>query len=256
MTTCREIAELATDHAEGQLDPSARAGFEAHLASCAACTAYVRQLEVAARAVARIPEPEISPQLREELFRRFDDWAATRAAAEPSGWRTRASVPAVLAAMAALVAFARHRSQSPREWGVAAALAAVALALGARAGRFALGVAASAVAAAVAAALLAGGSGPLDLGQGLECLATQLASAAGVGGVAWLAVRRGTTERMRRALATGAVVGALGATAALQLTCPAHEALLHLLAFHAGGVAVVAAAALLLLRRPARPAGA
>jgi hypothetical protein len=61
---------------------------------------------------------------------------------------------------------------------------------------------------------------------------------------------------MRRALATGAVVGALGATAALQLTCPAHEALLHLLAFHAGGVAVVAAAALLLLRRPARPAGA
>ncbi len=147
-----------------------------------------------------------------------------------------------------LLAFARNRSQSPDDWAVGAALAVAALAIAALAGRFALGVVVAAVSSAVAAALLAGRSGGLEVASGVDCLGVEFLTAAAVGGTAWLMARGGSRRAARRSLAVGAVAGALVADAALQVTCGAHDALPHLLTFHAGGVLLVAAAAFLVLR--------
>jgi len=121
----------------------------------------------------------------------------------------------------------------------------------AMAGRFAVGVVVAAVSAAVAAALFAGGQGPLAADHGVACLSIELAAAALVGGAAWIGARGGTPRAVRRSLAAGAVAGALAADAALQITCGAHNAMPHLLTFHAAGVLLVAAVALLVgLKRP------
>jgi hypothetical protein len=44
-------------------------------------------------------------------------------------------------------------------------------------------------------------------------------------------------------VAAAAAAGALAADAALQVTCAAHTAVPHLLAFHVGGIVLAAAAA-------------
>ena len=155
-----------------------------------------------------------------------------------------------------LVAFARQRSQAPDDWWIGSALALAALATAAAAGRFAVGVVLATVSAAAAAALLGGGGGAVAVSTGVECLAIELASAAVLGGAAWLGARRGPPAFVRRSLAGGAVAGALVADAALQVTCGAHDALPHLLLFHVGGVLVAAAGALFILLAQARPARA
>jgi hypothetical protein len=258
MPTCKQMTEMATDRAEGNLGVFARLAFDRHLAGCPGCTAYVRQLEVARQAVARIPAPEISPALNDALLAGFDAWAAARPPLpEPAARPARRFSPwpllAGVATLAVLVAFARHQSRAPDDWLVGSALALAALAMAAVAGRLAVGVVVAAVSAAVAAALLRGGSGGLDAVAGLDCLATELVAAALVGGAAWLGARRESRRVGLRALAAGGVAGTVIADAALQITCRAREAMPHLLVFHVGGVLLVAAVALVLLRaRPVR----
>jgi hypothetical protein len=269
MLTCKQIAELATDHAEGYLDLRRGLRFRLHLAICRHCRAYVRQLSSTAGALLRLPEPEVSPDLAEALLRRFDGWKSASEAAEegrvsaaaqvthpapssaPSRRRDGTVGPAAGAAVAAfalLVAFASHRSPSVEDWAVALVLAGGAAALAALSSRFSLGVAVAAVFAAVAAALARGGQGPLAFSMGLDCLATEIGAAACVAGVVWLAVRRGPSAGTRNALAAAGAAGAVAADAALQVTCAASASLAHLLVFHAGGVAAVAAGAIVLSR--------
>jgi hypothetical protein len=262
MLTCKEITELATDHAEGHLPLVAALRFRLHVAACRHCRAYVRQLAAAAGALRRLPEPEVSPDLEDALLRRFDSWKATRGAVEERqasgasrfafragrgggrapGGRLRAAGSA-LAAFALLVAFASHRSPAMEDWAVALVLAGGAAALAVLASRFSLGVAAAAVFAALAAALARGGRGPLALPTGLHCLATEIGAAAAVAGVVWLALRRGPSAWARQALAGTAAAGAVAADAALQVTCSASASLAHLLVFHVGGVVAAAAGA-------------
>ena len=78
MLTCKEITELVTAYAEGRLGLLDRLRFQLHLGMCRHCRRYVRQLEATARALGRLPEPEIPPELRDELLRRFDGWKARR----------------------------------------------------------------------------------------------------------------------------------------------------------------------------------
>jgi hypothetical protein len=275
MLTCKQIAELATDHAEGHLDLRGGLRFKLHVAICRHCRAYVRQLAITAGALGRLPDPEVSPDLEDALLRRFDGWKASPEAAEerhasgasqvafpvplsiPSrrreegGVRTWTAGPAVgsaLAAFALLVAFASHRSPSTEDWAVALVLAVGAAALAALSSRFSLGVAVAAVFAALAAALARGGHGPLAFSAGLHCLATEIGAAACVAGAAWLAVRRSPSPRARNALAAAGAAGAVAADAALQVTCAASASLAHLLVFHVGGVVAVAAGAVLLSR--------
>ena len=244
---------MATDRAEGALDESARIAFDEHLHGCVGCTAYVRQLDMTRQALGRLPEPEISPALNDALLSGFDAWAAARdgspAKATAPDWRFSPwSAAAALGMVVLLLVFARQLFQAPEDWAIGAVLALAALAVASLAGRFAVGVVVAAVAAAAAAAVAGGSAGALDLATGAECLVVVLASAGLVAGAAWLGVRGGSRLAVRSTLAMGGLAGALAADAALQLTCHAHGALPHLLAFHLGGVLLVAAAAVAVVR--------
>jgi predicted anti-sigma-YlaC factor YlaD len=78
MLTCKEITQLVTDYAEGHLRFLDRMRFRLHIGMCRNCRAYVRQLEATAKALGKLPEPEIPPDLKAELMRRFEGWKAHR----------------------------------------------------------------------------------------------------------------------------------------------------------------------------------
>lgn len=74
MLTCKQITELVTDYAEGQLGLTDRLRFWMHIGMCRHCRRYVRQLQATAKALGKLPEPEIPPDLEDELLRRFESW--------------------------------------------------------------------------------------------------------------------------------------------------------------------------------------
>ena len=72
--TCREVVELVTDYLEDTLSRRDRRRFEAHIARCDGCTAYLEQIRVSIAALGRVPEESISPAAREALVGAFRDW--------------------------------------------------------------------------------------------------------------------------------------------------------------------------------------
>jgi anti-sigma factor RsiW len=78
MLTCKQIAELATEYAEGRLGLADRLRFQLHIGLCANCRTWVRQLKATARALGRLPAPEVPPELEAELLRRFEGWRKGR----------------------------------------------------------------------------------------------------------------------------------------------------------------------------------
>lgn len=78
MLTCKEITELVTAYAEGQLRLWDRLRFRLHIGMCRNCSAYVRQVQATAKALGRLPPPELTPELEAELMRRFESWKAKR----------------------------------------------------------------------------------------------------------------------------------------------------------------------------------
>lgn len=78
MITCREIAELVTDYVEGRLTFRDRLRFHLHLGLCRNCRAYVRQVKATARALGKLPPPEVPRELEDELMRRFEGWRKGR----------------------------------------------------------------------------------------------------------------------------------------------------------------------------------
>ncbi|MCM2333054.1 MAG: zf-HC2 domain-containing protein [Anaeromyxobacteraceae bacterium] len=76
MLSCKEITELVTAYAEGQLSFGDRLRFRLHIATCRGCKTYVRQLQATAKALGKLPPPELPPDLQAELLRRFEDWKA------------------------------------------------------------------------------------------------------------------------------------------------------------------------------------
>jgi anti-sigma factor RsiW len=74
MLSCKEITELVTAYAEGQLSFADRLRFRFHIALCRGCRTYVRQLRATARALGQLPPPELPPGLEAELMRRFEGW--------------------------------------------------------------------------------------------------------------------------------------------------------------------------------------
>jgi anti-sigma factor RsiW len=71
---CQELVELVTDYLEGRLSPADRERFDAHIAGCDACTAYLDQMRMTLAALGRIPEESISAPAREELLVAFREW--------------------------------------------------------------------------------------------------------------------------------------------------------------------------------------
>jgi hypothetical protein len=215
----------------------------AHASGCAGCARALREAgRLQSLIVAHEPPPlpagalerasrEIRARLRRDERRRLVG-----------------SIAALCASALVFVGFVRTRSPSLSDWALAATVWAVAVVVASTASRKPLVATALAVLAAVAAAAISGAPGPLAAALGLECLATELASAAMVVGAVWLALRGGTSPA-QSAMAAAAAAGALAGDAALQVTCAAHTAFPHLLAFHVGGVVIAAAGASVLWRR-------
>jgi anti-sigma factor RsiW len=78
MLTCKEITELVTEYAEGNLSFMDRLRFQMHIGMCRNCRRYVRQVKATAAALGMLPSPELSPDLEQELLRRFESWKQTR----------------------------------------------------------------------------------------------------------------------------------------------------------------------------------
>lgn len=73
--TCRELVELVTEYLEGGLSAVERTRFEAHLASCAGCRAYLDQFRHTIEALGRLPEESLSSEARAALLDAFRGWS-------------------------------------------------------------------------------------------------------------------------------------------------------------------------------------
>ena len=71
---CRELVELVTEYLEERLSPDDRARFDAHLAACEACRAFLEQFRRTIRALGRLPEEALSVEARATLLAAFRDW--------------------------------------------------------------------------------------------------------------------------------------------------------------------------------------
>jgi anti-sigma factor RsiW len=72
--TCQELVELVTDYLEQRILEAERARFEAHLAICGDCRAYVAQMRATVRLLGRLPITAPSEAARRELLALFRHW--------------------------------------------------------------------------------------------------------------------------------------------------------------------------------------
>jgi anti-sigma factor RsiW len=71
---CRELVELVTAYLEGTLAADERARFEAHLAACRHCRAYLEQMRLTLKALGRLTEEDVAPDAEAALLRAFRGW--------------------------------------------------------------------------------------------------------------------------------------------------------------------------------------
>ena len=72
--TCQNVAEVVTEYLEGAMPFSTRIRFHMHLGLCLACRTYLKQMKYTVQTLGKLPSEPISPQIREELLRRFRHW--------------------------------------------------------------------------------------------------------------------------------------------------------------------------------------
>jgi len=72
--TCRELVELMTDYLEGALAPAERARFEAHLAGCPHCPAYLDQMRTTIRIIGKLRAETLPPAATRAMLTLFRDW--------------------------------------------------------------------------------------------------------------------------------------------------------------------------------------
>ena len=70
---CRELVELVTDYLEGALPEAERARFDAHMAGCDGCTAYLEDMRRLVASLHAVPAPPADPHVRETLERAFGE---------------------------------------------------------------------------------------------------------------------------------------------------------------------------------------
>ena len=76
---CRELVELVTDYLEGAMPPAERARFEAHVATCDGCDAYLIQMRETIVVLGTLPADRLSSTAEEQLRGAFRDWRAGQA---------------------------------------------------------------------------------------------------------------------------------------------------------------------------------
>jgi anti-sigma factor RsiW len=80
--TCRELVELVTEYLAGTLDRVDRRRFDAHIAECDGCAAYVDQMRQTVEAFGHLDEQSLDPHAREELMGVFRNWRRERVSAD------------------------------------------------------------------------------------------------------------------------------------------------------------------------------
>ena len=245
MIDCDRLRADAPGLAALPADAPERVAAWAHASGCAGCARALREAERLQSLLANLEPVPLPAGALEQASR--DIHAALRREARR---RIAGTIAALCATASIFVGFARARSQSPVDWALAAALWALAVVVVLAAGGKPLLATVVAVAGSGAAAVLSGGAGPLVPWLGVECLATELVSAAVVVVAGWLVARGGATSPGRSALVAAAAAGALAGDAALQVTCSAHAYMPHLLAFHVGGVLIAAGVVSMITRLP------
>jgi len=72
--SCREFVDLVTDYVEGALAPRDRSEFEAHLAVCGGCAAYLDGMRRTIELTGRLTEADVAPEIERELLAAFRGW--------------------------------------------------------------------------------------------------------------------------------------------------------------------------------------
>ena len=71
---CRELVELVTEYLEGVLPAAEQERFEAHIAGCRGCGAYLEQMRQTIQTLGRLSEASLAPGVQEDLLTAFRDW--------------------------------------------------------------------------------------------------------------------------------------------------------------------------------------
>jgi anti-sigma factor RsiW len=64
---CRAAVELMTTYLDGAMEDRLRRRFEAHLAACPACNAYLEQMRATVAVLGRLEPDRVDPVVRAEL---------------------------------------------------------------------------------------------------------------------------------------------------------------------------------------------
>ena len=72
--SCKELVELVNDYLEEKLSALEQARFEAHLATCRGCQAYLSQMRQTIKLTGHLSEDSIRPQAQKKLLQAFRDW--------------------------------------------------------------------------------------------------------------------------------------------------------------------------------------
>ncbi len=83
MLSCKDITDLLTEYLEGEMSLGDRMRIRMHLAMCGHCRTYVTQLKLTVDSCGRIPPPEVTEDLREDLLATFRNWKAEGADSTP-----------------------------------------------------------------------------------------------------------------------------------------------------------------------------
>ena len=73
---CKELVEVITAYLEGTLPIPDRCRFDAHLAECPHCTAYLAQMRNTIERLGSLDETTLSHETREGIIAAFRDWRA------------------------------------------------------------------------------------------------------------------------------------------------------------------------------------
>jgi anti-sigma factor RsiW len=77
--SCRELVELVSDYIEGALPADQHSRFEAHVAGCTNCAAYLRQMRETLALLGTLPADALSREAEDELRVAFREWKAQSA---------------------------------------------------------------------------------------------------------------------------------------------------------------------------------
>jgi anti-sigma factor RsiW len=71
---CQQAVELVTDYLEGALSRRQRRRFEAHIAACPNCSAYLEQIQAVIATSGSITPDDLTSQARDDLTALYRRW--------------------------------------------------------------------------------------------------------------------------------------------------------------------------------------